>query len=152
MGRAAGRTWHKIAPESPCPLALIAKFPSLENMSPNDVEPDPEPEEGVDRNEWLAQEVDASWAHLTSGDLCCGPTASWCDVYVRKEDDGSYSLRFFGEGLEPSDPPEELDSENYASAQETVAALASHGFVIDPDDLPDSDDKSSEEESKADQA
>jgi hypothetical protein len=54
--------------------------------------------------------------------------------------------------LEPSDPPEELDSENYASAQETVAALASHGFVIDPDDLPDSDDKSSEEESKADQA
>lgn len=111
-------------------------------MNPSDEEPDDETEdevEEVDRDEWLAQEVDASWTHLTTGDLSSGPTAGLCDVFVRREDDGSYSLRFFGEGLEPSDPPMELDPEGYATAEETVAALAERGFEIEVDDLPEGD-------------
>jgi hypothetical protein len=92
--------------------------------------------EVVDRDEWLAQEVDASWTHLGGGDLCAGPTASWCDVYARREEDGSFTLRFFGEGLEPSDPPEELEAESCATADEAVALLAERGLEVDAEDLP----------------
>ena len=95
-----------------------------------------DPPEGVDRDEWLAQEVDDSWTHVASGDLCSGPTAGWCDIFARREDDGSYSLRFFGEGLEPSDPPLELDLENYAGAEQAAAALSERGFEVEPRDLP----------------
>lgn len=116
-------------------------------MNPNDEEPeDEEVEESVDRDEWLAQEVDSTWTHVAAGDVCSGPTSGWCDVYARREEDGSYSLRFFGEGLEPSDPPLELEDENYATPQETVAALADRGFVIEIDDLPDVDAAPDDEE------
>jgi hypothetical protein len=97
-------------------------------------------EDTVDREEWLAQEVDASWTHLGGGDLCAGPTASWCDVYVRREEDGSYTLRFFGEGLEPSDPPEELEAESCATAAEAVALLAERGLEVVEEDLPGATD------------
>ena len=95
-----------------------------------------ETEAPLDRNEQLALQVDASWSHLTAGDLCSGPTSGYCDVFARQEKDGSYSLRFFGEGLEASDEPMELDSEGYATAAETVAALTDRGFRIEIDDLP----------------
>jgi hypothetical protein len=95
-----------------------------------------EPPEGVDRDEWLAQEVEDSWTHVASGDLCSGPTAGWCDIFARREDDGSYSLRFFGEGLEPSDPPLELDLENYPDIEEAAAALSERGFEVEARDLP----------------
>ena len=90
----------------------------------------------VDRDEWLAQEVDASWAHLGGADLCAGPTACWCDVYARREEDGSYKLRFFGEGLEPSDPPEELEPETCATAADAVTLLAERGLEVTEEDLP----------------
>lgn len=109
------------------------------NQDPAD-EPEEDEEETVDRDEWLAQEVDASWTHLGAGDLCAGPTASWCDVYARREEDGSYSLRFFGEGLEPSDPPEELEPESCATAAEAVALLSDRGLEVAEEDLPGADD------------
>jgi hypothetical protein len=80
--------------------------------------------------------VDASWTHLGGSDRCAGPTASWCDVYARQEEDGSYTLRFFGEGLEPSDPPEELEPESCATAAEAVALLADRGLEVSVEDLP----------------
>ena len=95
-----------------------------------------ETEAPLDRDEQLALQVDASWPHLTAGDLCSGPTSGYCDVFGRQEEDGSYSLRFFGEGLEASDEPIELDPEGYATAEETVAALTARGFRIEIDDLP----------------
>lgn len=93
-------------------------------------------DEPVDRDEWLAQEVDASWTHLGGADLCAGPTSCWCDVYARREDDGSFTLRFFGEGLEPCDPPEELEPETCATAAEALTLLAERGLEVAEEDLP----------------
>lgn len=89
----------------------------------------------VDRDEWLAAELDSSWKHLAGGDFACGPTSSWVDVFFRVETDLSYSLRLFGEGLEADDPPIELESESYTTVQELCSALTERGIEVCPDDL-----------------
>ena len=98
-------------------------------------DPDDSADEPVDRDEWLAAELDSSWKHLAGGDFACGPTSSLVDIFVRVEEDLSYSLRFFGEGLEADDPPLELESESYQTAQEVCSALAERGITVSPDDL-----------------
>jgi hypothetical protein len=93
------------------------------------------PQENIDRDEWFKSNLDSSWIHLTCGDSTSGPTSSFVDIFFRREDDGSCTLRFFGEPLESDEPPLELESESYDDLSDLSASLNERGFAFDEDDL-----------------
>jgi hypothetical protein len=93
------------------------------------------PQENIDRDEWFKFNLDTSWIHLTCGDLASGPTSSFINIFFRREDDESYTLRFFGEPLESDEPPLELESESYDDVSDLSASLNERGFNFDEDYL-----------------
>ena len=92
-------------------------------------------QENIDRDECFKSNLDSSWIHLTCGDLTSGPTSSFVDIFFRREQDGSFTLRFFGEALESGEPPLELESKSYDDLSVLSNSLDERGVSFDEDDL-----------------